>query len=177
MNKKRGLPDGFDLGVTQEDSKPVEIDDYIDRELRPKKKEKKVVPFREEPKPEPPKQPPRPKTATKRARRKEITLDASTERQVMEILYDIRQQGPQPDVSVSEYIRCIAQLGYDVRHVADFSYLKPRGQWGSSTAKAFVDDLKESFFRAIGQLYIDRYPEAAHKQMEQHLSRHKRFKE
>lgn len=180
-NKKRGLPDDFDLGVTQEDNTtPVELDDYLDRQLMPKKKsapkpKKKVISLPVENKEVKRDPTPTPKRPVKRPRRKEITLDAATERQVHEVLTDLRQQGPQPDISVSEYIRCIARLGYDVRHIADFSYLKPRGQWGSTTAKAFVDDLKDAFFRAVGQLYIERYSEAAHQQLEKIISRQKKL--
>ena len=33
----------------------------------------------------------------------------------------------------------------------------PRGKWGSASARGLVDDLTESFIRAVGQLYVERY--------------------
>ena len=32
-----------------------------------------------------------------------------------------------------------------------------RGKWGSASARGLVDDLTESFIRAVGQLYLERY--------------------
>lgn len=179
MSKQRaGLPVGFDLGVTEaEVTAPVQIEDYLDREFakplpkpqtpRPQPTIPKVVDLarkeRTERKQEPPKKEPeeRPRARIqplRRPPRKELSLDAETERKAAEVVSDIQEQGPQSDATSSEFVRAIVQLAYDARHKADYSRLNRRGQWGSPTAKAFVADLKDAFLRAIGQHYLDRYP-------------------
>lgn len=89
--------------------------------------------------------------------RKEISLDAEALRKVVQVTEDVRDQGPQADASASELVRALVHLAHDVRHKADYSHLNPRGQYGSPTARAFVADLKDTFLRAIGQLYVERY--------------------
>jgi hypothetical protein len=92
-----------------------------------------------------------------RTPRKEISLDAESIRKIIQVRDDVRDQGPQPDASASELVRALVHLAHDVRHKAEYSHLSRRGQYGSATAKAFVDDLKLSFLRAVGQLYIERH--------------------
>ena len=59
----------------------------------------------------------------------------------------------------------LVHLAHEARHRADYSHLNPRGHWGTPTAKAFVADLKETYLRAIGKHYIERYPDEARKQL------------
>lgn len=193
MAKPRpGLPDDFKLDVAPE--APVQLDDYLDRELRPRPAAE-TIPSAPSPRPsapreEPREQPkpedkvlklPREKTRTattskpkpsrtreaRRPPRKELSLDAETQRKADEVVDDIREQGPQADATASEFIRGLVQLAHDVRHKADYSSLNRRGQWGSATARAFVADLKEAFVRAVGEYFIDRYPLEARKRLEE----------
>lgn len=189
MAKARGLPEGFALSVPSDagqSSAPVHIPSYLDRHLATTSERegeesasvtKDVMP-RQEPTPPPPTRrkeiapvrvsdgaavAPRrihPKLA-RRAPRKEVSIDADSLRKAEEVVNDIRDQGPQPDASTSELVRALLQLAHEVRHKADYMHLNRRGQFGSATARAFVADIKDAFLRAIGQLYVDRYPNEA----------------
>lgn len=196
MAKQRpGLPDGFELDVARET--PVQLQDYVDRELPPER----PAPAVESPPPSPapaiaarkttargerkpddkvlklPRENTRTTTTTqarpgrvretRRPPRRELSLDAETQREADDVVDDIRKQGPQPDATASEFIRGLVQLAHDVRHKADYSNLNRRGQWGSATARAFVADLKEAFLRAVGEYFIDRYPLETRKRLEE----------
>ncbi|MCG3132803.1 MAG: hypothetical protein FLDDKLPJ_03669 [Phycisphaerae bacterium] len=190
--QRPGLPDDFTLDVAPE--APVQLDDYLDRELPatkptqsatatppPAQAAKKSEPREERKRDEKvlklPREKPRTAAASqtrpgrvresRRPPRKELSLDAETQRKADDVVDDIREQGPQPDATASEFIRGLVQLAHDVRHKADYSALNRRGQWGSATARAFVADLKEAFLRAIGEYFIDRYPLEARKRMEE----------
>jgi len=186
MSKQRaGLPLNFNLGVTEaEVTAPVHLDDYLDREFakplprpqtpRPQPTIPKVVDLErkerkerklEQPKKEPEERPKARIQPLRRPPRKELSLDAETERKATEVVGDIQEQGPQSDATSSEFVRAIVQLAYDARHKADYSRLNRRGQWGSPTAKAFVADLKEALLKAIGQHYLDRYSYEAKDQL------------
>ena len=45
----------------------------------------------------------------------------------------------------------------EARNYVDYSSCGRRGKWGTTTARALLDDLTESYIRAIGQLYMERY--------------------
>jgi len=192
--QRPGLPDGFELNVAAE--APVQIEDYLDRELPPPKAAAPAtppppaMPAQPTTKPEPREErkrddkvlklpreksrtttasPPRPGRVreARRPPRKEISLDAETQRKADDVVDDICEQGPQADATASEFVRGLVQLAHDVRHKADYSNLNRRGQWGSATARAFVADLKEAFLRAVGEYFIDRYPLEARKRLEE----------
>lgn len=187
--QRPGLPEDFSLNVAPE--APVQLDDYLDRELpasRPtqpaaaaapaakntepreeRKRDEKVLKLqREKPRTAAASQPrPGRVRESRRPPRKELSLDAETQRKADDVVDDVREQGPQPDATASEFIRGLVQLAHDVRHKADYSALNRRGQWGSATARAFVADLKEAFLRAIGEYFIDRYPNEARKRLEE----------
>lgn len=182
MAKPRpGLPADFQLSVAPDE--PVQLDDYIDRELAPSRP---ATPKSQKSETTPPPAAekavrfPREKarstatTQTRSARardirrppRMELSLDAETQRKAQDVVDDVCQQGPQADATASEFVRGLVQLAHDVRHKADYSHLNRRGQWGSATARAFVADLKEAFLRAIGEYYIDRFPLEARQQLQ-----------
>lgn len=193
MSKHRpGLPDDFQLSVAPE--APVQLEDYLDRELppesqpAPKPRERKTEPApsqkgaqpkaqsakrdekavrisRERSRPSPAASARSRSRISERPPRMELSLDAETQRKAEEVVADIQGQGPQPDATASEFVRALVQLAHDVRHKADYSHLNRRGQWGSATAKAFVADLKEAFLRAVGEHYVDRYPSEAEQQL------------
>lgn len=192
--QSRGLPAEFAFEVAPDagqSSEPVKLESYLDRQLAPSpishEAQQRPVPHRTEP----PERVPAPRTdgagefparpreqerlasaqrlnrrrAVRRPPRMELSLDAETQRKAEEVVVDVREQGPQPDATPSEFARALVQLAHDARHKADYMQLNRRGQWGSATAKAFVADMKEAFLRAIGQLYVDRYPNDVREQL------------
>ena len=72
--------------------------------------------------------------------------------QLAPLLVDqICEQCVQGDVKASELFHALVSTLYEAREHLDFSQVKPRGKWGSPTAKAFPVSLKNSFRSAIAQ--------------------------
>lgn len=189
MNKKKpGLPDSFDLGISDDDLKPAELGDFLDENLNPRppapapKKEKPRLEIVETdpapadpPAPQPARQPslrteggqaitredapPAPALPERRRsprrgnqqerKRIEYSIDPLLERQINDILSDVRTQGLESKVTTSELHKAIWQAIYQARNYMDFSSVPRRGQWGAATAQALISEVRDAFLRGI----------------------------
>lgn len=168
--KKPGLPENFAFEpvVSVQPSAPAELTSYLDNEMPERPPSPRIA--RPAPSPEPQVVPPsKTKSPAKRSRppRKELTLDAESIKKVTVVRDDIRTQGPQPDASASEVGRALIMLAHDSRLKTNFSNLSPRGQYGSTTARAFVAGIKEALLKAVGRQYIERFPDEAARILEE----------
>ena len=93
----------------------------------------------------------------KRPPRKEIGLDAETLKMLGELHRDGMSQSSEESLTRSEVARAAMRAVHEARKHIDYSSCGRRGKWGTTTARALLDDLTESYIRAIGQLYMERY--------------------
>lgn len=96
------------------------------------------------------------KAKSNRPPRKEIGLDAETQRKIGELVEAVRESSVESDARASEVVRAIVLLVHEASHRVDYSRVDRRGQWGSPTARAFIAELREAYLRAVGSLYMER---------------------
>jgi hypothetical protein len=169
----RGLPPDFDLDLPVE--KPVELGDYLDEELLPRRSETAATEVRapEVPPPPPPSVPappaavpaiaplpvytPQPGYLTRQQLRpgsiprKQLNATPETMRMLEELLMQIRQQSMEKDVRTSEVFHAMVLAVYEARPFLDLSAVPPRGRWGSPTAASLPVALKNAFTAAIAK--------------------------
>ena len=182
MARKPGLPEGHELEVDVEGlTEPADIPDFLDMEVQPR-----PAPMAQRPAPTPPTPEPRKerppmaepvnraseaserKTAAKRAPqqqvrgrnrppRKEVGFDDETLAMLKDLHADGASQSMEESLTRSEVARAAMRAVHEARKHIDYSSCGRRGKWGTTTARALLDDLTESYIRAIGQLYMERY--------------------
>jgi hypothetical protein len=176
---KRGLPESFQINVPSAvAAAPVRLSEYLDEDLalppsprpaRPTEKpepEHRVVQF---PRQEAAVSMPAPPAShqvlpsdddsqtlhdfqpTKKQSRKQVNMNPETLGMVDDLLDQICTQCVQGDVKASELFHALVSTLYEAREFLDFSQVKPRGKWGSPTAKSFPVSLKIAFRTAIAQ--------------------------
>ena len=89
----------------------------------------------------------------KKQTRKQVNMNPETLQMVDELVDQICEQCVQGDVKASELFHALVSTLYEAREHLDFSQVKPRGKWGSPTAKAFPVSLKNAFRTAIAHAY------------------------
>ncbi len=184
MVKKSGRPEGhFELNVDEGAfGEPAHLPDYLDRNIptvsepEPRRRGlRQTEPGENRPEASPQQesreveeesqsrktQQGDKRTASRRAKRKELSIDAETARMIERVVGGLQEMTPQKNATASEFARSIIQLAEECRHHQDFTHVKRRGQWGSPTARAFVADIKKGFLSAIGRHFIDRYRQEA----------------
>jgi len=82
---------------------------------------------------------------------KQVNMNPETLQMVDELIDQICTQCVQGDVTASELFHALVSTLYEARELLDFGQVKPRGKWGSPTAKAFPVSLKNAFRVAISQ--------------------------
>jgi len=178
--RKAGLPDGHELEVDVEGlTEPADIPDFLDMEVprpapaqaprpapaptKPKEDREVVEPA---PAPQPdssarkqsPKRQPQPKVRSRnRPPRKEVGFDDETLGMLKDLHGDGSSQSMEESLTRSEVARAAIRAIYAARNQVEYGGIGPRGRWGTPTARALVDDLTESYIRAVGQLYMERY--------------------
>ena len=90
-------------------------------------------------------------TKARTATRKQINMKPETLRKAEELLWIIRERGPQRDAAASELFDAIMAALYEARDQIDLSTVSKRGRWGSPTAAAFVTSLRSAFTEAISK--------------------------
>jgi hypothetical protein len=85
----------------------------------------------------------------KKQTRKQVNMNPETLQMVEELVDQICEQCVQRDVKASELFHALVSTLYEAREHLDFSQVKPRGKWGSPTAKAFPVSLKNAFRAAV----------------------------
>lgn len=85
----------------------------------------------------------------KKQTRKQVNMNPETLQMVDELVDQICEQCVQGDVKASELFHALVSTLYEAREHLDFSQVKPRGKWGSPTAKAFPVSLKNAFRAAV----------------------------
>jgi hypothetical protein len=178
---KRGLPSSFQINVpTTLGGAPVQLSEYLDddspsrarpdRPVQQREPENRVVSF--------PRQEPAPESSSridpdlrqevrtddegsgqrlhdfqpaKKQSRKQVNMNPETLQMVDELLDQICTQCVQGDVKASELFHALVSTLYESRELLHFGQVKPRGKWGSPTAKAFPVSLKNAFRSAIAQ--------------------------
>jgi hypothetical protein len=81
--------------------------------------------------------------------RKQLNMNPETLRMVDELLVQIQTYTRQKDTKASEMFHALVSALYEARDSLDFSDVRPRGKWGSPTARAFPVSLKNAFRSAI----------------------------
>ena len=180
---KAGLPPGMDLGISLggDDDGPADLGHYLSSPVRAERGEEapaqakrngntataeKVVEIERPRRPEPvpaarspaPKGRPKASASTqprKRPMRMEIGCDAATKQKIKRIAGTLRDAGPQEDASASEFLQAAALLIERVHHLGQYSRLRPRGHWGTDTARDFIETLADIYFDALGDLYVE----------------------
>ena len=178
MARKAGLPDGHELEVDVDGlTEPADIPDFLDLEVprpaaapRPapalveprKVREAEQPPSAPQPDPASrkatPKRPPQQKVRSRnRPPRKEVGFDDETLGMLKDLHGDGSSQSMEEALTRSEVARAAIRAVYAARNLVEYAGVGPRGRWGTPTARALVDDLTESYIRAVGQLYMERY--------------------
>ena len=182
MARKPGLPEGHELEVDVEGlTEPADIPDFLDMEVQPRPAPTIQRTAPTPPSPEPRKERPptaepvgRPsetserKTAAKRAPqqqvrgrnrppRKEVGFDDETLAMLKDLHADGASQSMEESLTRSEVARAAIRAVYAARNMIEYRGVGPRGRWGTTTARALVDDLTESYIRAVGELFVERY--------------------
>lgn len=184
MAKKPGLPEGQELelevdveGLTE----PADIPDFLDMEAQPRPApvprsspapvQRREEPLQEREVPRPavsqveiaapkatPKRAPQQKVKNRsRPPRKEVGFDEETLAMLKELHGDGVSQSMEESLTRSEVARAAIRAVFAARNSVEYGGIGPRGRWGTPTARALVDDLTESYVRAIGELYMERY--------------------
>ena len=178
MARKAGLPDGHELEVDVEGlTEPADIPDFLDMEASRPTSVPRPAPARAEPRDEreaaepaaalqpdssarkaSPKRPPQQKVRNRnRPPRKEVGFDDETLGMLKDLHGDGSSQSMEEALTRSEVARAAIRAVYAARNSVEYAGVGPRGRWGTPTARALVDDLTESYIRAVGQLYMERY--------------------
>lgn len=92
-----------------------------------------------------------------RTPRKEVGFDEETLAMLLELHADGCAQSMEEGLTRSEVARAAIRAIYAARNIIDYSGLGPRGRWGTPTARALLDGLTDSYTRAIGRFYVERY--------------------
>ncbi len=151
---ERGLPPGFGLKLPPA---PVELGDYLDEaapaRVAPAAAAPAAAPVApaapvpvEAAAPEPTIEPVRRPLAIPR---KQFNMSGETMRMLDELVAHIRRHSAERDVRASEVFHALVMAGHEVRSSLDLGRVAPRGRWGSATAAALPEALKEAFERAI----------------------------
>lgn len=85
----------------------------------------------------------------KKQSRKQVNMNPETLQMVDELVDRLCEQCVQGDVKASELFHALVSTLYEAREHLDVAQVKPRGKWGSPTAKAFPVSLKNAFRAAI----------------------------
>ncbi len=80
-----------------------------------------------------------------------MNMKPETLNMVDEILLHIQTFSGQKDAKASEMFHALVSALFEARECLDFSAVRPRGKWGSPTAKAFPVSLKNAFRSAIAE--------------------------
>src|SRR5262249_32976499 len=83
--------------------------------------------------------------------RKQLNLNAETQRMLEELLDHLQTYCVQKDAKASELFQALVGALHEAKGLLDYSELQPRGRWGSPTARAFTIGLKNIFARAIAR--------------------------
>lgn len=89
--------------------------------------------------------------------RRELGFDDETLGMLKDLHLDGLSQSQEESLTRSEVARAALRAVHAARKLVDYSRIGPRGKWGTASARGLVDDLTESFIRAVGQLYVERY--------------------
>lgn len=171
--RKAGLPEGFDLGITKPDEKPIRSGDYLD-EIDPRPAGLSLTPNAEPDAPsnpsETPKRKPRgeakpPPTSIARTpspngvakaensspARTRLNVSTEGQRRLDAIWERMKEYGPEPTLRKSEIIEAMILATYDARDQLDLSNVRRRGKYGSATHKNFPIALAESIKGALSE--------------------------
>lgn len=85
----------------------------------------------------------------KKQSRKQVNMNPETLQMVDELVDQLCEQCVQGDVKASELFHALVSTLYEAREHLDVAQVKPRGKWGSPTARAFPVSLKNAFRSAI----------------------------
>lgn len=155
--RRPGLPEGFDLGITNPESeKPIRTGDYLDEiDTQP------VVVRAPTPPPvqngqskaevKPPRSRPK-KSASTSPSRTRLNVSTDGQRKLDAIWARMREFGPEPTLRKSEIIEAMILATYDARDQLDLSNVRRRGKYGSATHKNFPIALAESIKRAMSDV-------------------------
>lgn len=102
--------------------------------------------------PRPPSSPPsgsRRAPAPKKPERTQVNMSAETIRMQQELLNFIQTYSVQKDAKLSEFYEALITALWEARSHVDLSNVRPRGRWGTPTARAFPVQLKNAFQEAI----------------------------
>ena len=172
--QKRGLPSSFQLDVPKSAiAQPIDLSEYLDddppavvplhRRIEAKEisrtESAQVLAF-----PMNPSHEPRNLTEpiaespskaeyhpVRRSPRKQFNMNPETLRMVDALLDQLCKQCVQKDVKASELFHSLVSMMFEARDHLDLSQVKPRGKWGTPTAKAFPISLKNAIRAAITQ--------------------------
>lgn len=89
--------------------------------------------------------------------RKEVGFDDETLAMLKDLHADGASQSMEESLTRSEVARAAIRAVYAARNMIEYRGVGPRGRWGTTTARALVDDLTESYVRAVGELFVERY--------------------
>lgn len=182
MVRRRGLPEDHHLDVDV-DSVVADIPDALDMELEPRRLAKprlEVVPERDRapgpvspperaqerpsvsestPPASPAAQRRREDAGVARARvrppRKEIGFDDETLGMLKELHDDGRSQSVEESLTRSECGCAAVRAVHAARDRISYRGVRLRGRHGSATARALKQELTDSYFRAIGEEYVE----------------------
>jgi len=87
----------------------------------------------------------------KKPPRKQMNMNPETLHMVDELLHHIQTYSGQKDAKTSEMFHALVSTLFEAREFLDFSNVRPRGKWGSPTARAFPVYLKNAFRSAISR--------------------------
>ncbi len=93
----------------------------------------------------------------KRPPRREIGLDGETVQMLDMLRLEGCHQSLETNLKQSELVRAMVHALYQARRYIDYGAIRPRGAFGSPTARALVTTLKEAYARAIAEDAHDRY--------------------
>lgn len=162
-DRTRGLPPSYNLNVPKSVTQgPVQLGDYLEEEdiapgvpaarqvAAPLSTTPPMPGGAPAPPPAPTRRPvPGPRRLATSVPRKQVNMSPETLRMVDELLDYIRTYSVQKDVKASELFHGLVLALYEAREHLDFSYVQPRGRWGTPTAAAFPIALKNAFQAAI----------------------------
>jgi len=168
--RERGVPEGFKLDVPKQvlNRAPVEPPDYLDEAVADKEPPparhnppapalaRTREPQRPEPTPQPAQVVPfraRDTRVGRRPARAQVNLTVDAQAMFAELMAHFSRYGVQKDLASSELFEALIASLYEAKGELDLASVPPRGQWGTSNARAFRTHLKRAVIEAIGRHY------------------------
>ncbi len=178
-----GIPSDIDDGFSPDKDPPANLGHILQpipaAKPRPSPAPKAPVAQKAAPAPTPPPTKPRQKAVPavnrppKRPKRVEIGSNDETERKMRRITQSLAEHGPQRDASNSEFLQAAAHLVERVHHSTNYAKLRPRGKWGTPTAREFIETLSGCYYQALGELYVQEHYDEIRVRVEAEIEREK----